>query len=81
MTVISFPTEKVVQRSNEPIAYDTDNRLMRLYACTFKHADKVWALKIWAYHEEDAQERINSIAQTMTLDGQIVALGPIEFTI
>lgn len=79
MTVVAFPFDRAVLRSNEPIAYDRDMRLMRLYACSFMHLGKQWALKIWAYDDADAEARINAISSSLVVDGQIVAQGDGEF--
>lgn len=72
--VVPFPFEKSIERSGEPLAYDADGRRLQLFAYDYRHEGKSWAVSLWAYSWSDAEARVASIGQSLTLGGQIVSI-------
>lgn len=57
------------------VVRDHDGVEMYRFAVDFRHDDRVFTFHIFAYSEEDAEDRVNSIRGNAEVFGQIVAMG------
>lgn len=58
-----------------PTRHD-DKGTLYLYALQYEMDGKTWALEVWAYSMEDAQNRVDAMRQSLVLLGQTHAVIP-----
>lgn len=63
----------------KPTAADPAGRAMLLYTCVFQHRDREFSLNLAAHSWDDAQERLASLRQSISIEGELEAEGSIEF--
>lgn len=75
MAVIIDLSEARLKRDGEPdpqfVTYDLDGRVMYAFAIEFNHDGGTWAVNIFAYDWDDADRRVQSMRQSLTVRGQL----------
>lgn len=57
------------------IVPDSTGRDMYLFAIDWRHNDSYWTVQIWAYDADDAETRVASMRQSLSMCGQIYQMG------
>jgi hypothetical protein len=63
----------------KPTVADPDGRAMLLYTCVFQHRDREFSLNLAAHSWDDAQDRLSSLRQSISIEGELEAEGGIDF--
>lgn len=71
--VVPLVRNPALRRLAQPVLVDEEGRPMLLYAFRYRHADGTWGLNVWAWSMEDAEQRIEAMKRSLSLDGVIVA--------
>jgi hypothetical protein len=76
MSVVSFQPRNMPPR---PTVCDPHGRAELLYTCVFFHQGREFTLNLAAGSWTDAEERLASLRQSITIDGELEAMGDIDF--
>lgn len=63
----------------KPTACDPHGRAELLFACVFFHQGREFSLHLAASSWADAEDRLASLRQSITVDGELEAIGDIDF--